>query len=53
MVTDEERKARRKQYGFIFRIVSAVGIGLGMAAIWWEYSDQLIQRVMMFLGLGV
>jgi len=35
------------------RLVYAVGIGLGMAAIWWQYSEQLMARFSYLLGIGI
>ena len=35
------------------RGVYAVGIGLGAAAIWWKFSDQLLARLLPLLGVGL
>lgn len=39
-----EKQKQFRPFRFMLRLVAAAGIGLGAAAIWWEYSDVLISR---------
>jgi len=36
---------------FVFRVTASLGVGLALAAVWWEYSDQIIKTYLpAFLG---
>jgi len=48
----EERK-KPNPVRLSMRGIFAVGIALGAAAIWWEYSDQLLAKILPLLGLSV
>lgn len=35
---------------FTIRILAAAGVGLILASIWWQYSEQLMQRILNMFG---
>lgn len=41
----------KKPYRWVLRIIAALGIGLGASAIWWEYSDQVIDQFGGVIGI--
>ena len=45
-MTESTRKP--KPVRLTMRLVAAIGIGLGLAAVWWKYSDVLLDK---FIGL--
>lgn len=47
----EEPKRQFKPVRFVLRLVASIGVGLALAAIWWQYSDKLLQQFLpSFLG---
>ncbi|MGI9568626.1 MAG: hypothetical protein ACR2PH_02560 [Desulfobulbia bacterium] len=49
----EEKTRKSNPVRLSMRGIFAVGIGLGAAAIWWEYSDQILARILPLLGIGL
>lgn len=47
-----ERKKKNQTGRLAFRIIAALGIALGAAAVWYEYSEQLITKFLGGFGLG-
>ena len=47
----EQEEPKRRGFGIYLKAVAALGIGFGMAAVWWEYSDKVIDRLLMVIGL--
>ena len=45
-MTESTRKP--KPVRLTMRLAAAIGIGLGLAAVWWKYSDVLLDK---FIGL--
>lgn len=51
METSEQQPRKRGIFGIMFRGAAALGIGLMMSAIWWEYSARITSRLLGLIGL--
>ena len=47
----DQQKKNMRPVRVAFRMTAAIGVGLALAAIWWEYSDKILQQFLPgFLG---
>jgi len=47
--TTTERKPRPFRFGM--RAIAALGIGLGLGAMWWRHSDNMLAYISQLLGV--
>lgn len=36
---------------FTMRLISAAAVGLLVAGVWWEYSDKILNRLFLLVGI--
>ena len=36
---------------FAMRLISAMAVGLLVAGVWWEYSDKILNRLFLLVGI--
>jgi len=41
----------RKSFRFALKVVASIGIGLFAAALWWQYSEKLVNILLPLIGM--